>query len=431
MYDPQFTWPADAFDAVRIAAPDGQIKLESHTGSQVELACDNETLSLLGGKPEAVQRWLQINLYLRPGGAHLTLRLPADKAWVTEISAARGEVQIDGMRGRAQVMVGRGEVRVMHCRGVFDLTTRDGNVSVEDFRQSDAPEKPPRPAESSAGTPPAEDFSTSIWPSKDWWYWDTEQWTEWGLQFGEKASAWALQFSQAFDPLAWGTPLTAGLSLRLVNGNARLDNIQAQGCAIWLGKGDVRLQEGRIERLRASTSHGNLVCLSVWPGEEWKLRTRHGNLHLTLPANVQARIDAATRHGEVRSATPLVRVARPGPESHHGSRMVGTLGSLEGKPAHISLASSNGDVAIELGPAKVIYAAAPQPQAQPSAASPRPAEPEDAAPAVETGQQSGQAAESPAPANDDALMAVLVALSEGSINADEAEQLISSLESQP
>ncbi len=252
--------------------------------------------------------------------------------------------------------------------------------------------------------------------SRPWISWGAEDWSAWGLEFGEQAAAWAQQFGQLVEPASW-KPLDAGVNVRLHKGNARLEGIEAKACSVRLTKGNLTLEGGRIADLQLSTASGNVECRAVFPEKDWEMATNHGNLRLSLPADAQARLDAATRHGDIRSAVPLVRVARPGPEARRGGRMVGALGAAEGEPAQIHMTTLHGDIHIDVQPGGKAPAPAAPEAAQPA---PPPVEAVEAARPVEP-------VEPPAPPEDPRL-AVLQALSEGVISAREAEQLLESLE---
>jgi hypothetical protein len=436
MSDVEQVWPADAFDAISIAAREGQFKIEGSDGNQVELKGDLDSRYWRDVQPEPLGRWLQLHLWRYSGGGELTLRLPKNKAWIVELSAGRGEIQVKNLQARLQLMLGKGEIRVEDSRGIIDLSCGNGTLEVKHWIETKMPERSPRPTDApSPAATPDKDRSDRWSGSRDrtrmqnpWdvGYWDEEYWTEWGLQFAEKATAWATQFTKFFTNMDW-KPGQAGLDIRTGKGDIRVQDVQAETCSLWLGKGDARMEDGRIAELVAYAGHGDFDCQAILPTGDWAIKTSHGNIRLALPADAQVKLDAATRHGDIHSDIPLVRVARPGPEARHGGRMVGTLGSTEGKTPELDLTTLNGDIVIEVRQVKSRPAQKP---ATESATASSNAVPRHAG-ADTTGlaaAEKGDSATTDQPTYDSHI-AVLQALSEGKLTVEEAERLLRRLES--
>jgi len=73
------------------------------------------------------------------------------------------------------------------------------------------------------------------------------------------------------------------------------------------GDGNVNL-DGRFDALAVSTGDGNLVANAAAGSrmvQAWALNTGDGNVHLGLPRDLQAHIDARTHDGSVHSSIPL------------------------------------------------------------------------------------------------------------------------------
>ncbi len=475
------TWPVDAFDAINIVATDGQFEIAASDGDQVELEVEFEKLA--GGQPtlETTGRWLQVHLWERRGEAQLTMRLPRSRAWVVDLSAARGQVEVNGIRGRLRIMLARGNIHASNCEGSLNFASGKGEVQLEDCVEAPAPERPPMPeAEVKFEVPPIPKgpfahgtfgFEIGKGPRarfrmggpQEWMEIPSEEWAEWGAQVGEHARVWAEQFvGHMVGHFGWVVD-KQGLSVYLGKGDANLERVEAQTCAVRVGNGNVELQRGRIQDLSVGAGSGEIECSGVLPTGEWSLQTRRGDISLELPADSQARLDAATRHGDIDSQAPLVRVPRPGPESRHGGRMVGTVGPTEGKGAEINLTALHGDIKIELSATPSGYAAAtakaaaaPEPAAsaapqQAGGEAPPAPTAESAPPAAEQAAAPEQAQDAPAaavaegrfglrwwkkmertkesgeakPPVYDSQLAVLEALSRGEISVDEAEKLLS------
>ena len=492
------TWPSQAFDAISIAGRTGQFTLEGIDGDQVQL--EPKSSQWFPHDIIPAGRWLQIYLWKYADPADFTLRLPKNKAWVIEISAGRGQIEINNLQTRVQVMLGKGDVRIEDCSGVFDVMSGDGQVKVERCSEAEMPERPPLPQ----GGPEMDPFAQGADPGaangfrsprmkskmpRDWWAWGEEDWTDWGLEIGEQATAWGLQFAQqardwarqfshGFGRMDWQSQ-KGGVNLQIGKGDVLMQDVRANGCTVGLGRGNAKLEGGLIGELSMIAGHGDVECESVLPAGDWSIKTSHGNIDLALPSNTRAQLDVATRHGDIRSDIPLVRVARPGPETRHGGRMVGTVGQAEGKTGHstpdmrarvrikagdwvitdkevkvgdhedpkthgvpeIRLVASNGDIKIELQRAKSQFVWNETPlgatnmsegnretSAQPTDERGTPVEATD--PARQATSDSPTTV--PTTRNQTGYsshLAVLQALSAGKINVEEAEQLLRSMES--
>ena len=417
------SWPVDAFDAVNIYMHGGHFNIIASDGDQVELENNSGNPADNDFRPEVAGRWLQLQQwYDSHSEANFTLRLPKQKAWVLELYAWHGKAEITGLNGRLQISLQKGDIKVSDCQGQFFVTSSSGNVELTRCREAQAPERPPQPQTTEIPTGqnqpfPKEMFSNGPW---DWMSWTPEEWTDWGMRFGEKASKWAQQLSSFWEHMGWDHN-KAGLFLHSANGDIRLEEIDANICGVSLAKGNIEFKRGRVTYLKASTSHGDIECKSLLPDGGWSLRTSHGNVKLSLPADTRARLDAATRHGSIHSNIPLVRVSRPGPESHNGGRMVGTIGPTEDSPIEINMSTLHGDVEINLEQEKSPYAEMPRPD---QASQPTPVNSAPAEPAATTSDESQAAAFADAP---DPQLAILQALSEGTISVEEAEHLLKSL----
>jgi Toastrack DUF4097 len=426
------TWSMETFDAIHILVPETRFVIKGVDGDQVILEGDLDERTMGDFQLQVVDRWLQIRQLQRPRGTHFTLRVPKKKTWVIEHSAWRGEVHVEDLVARLQIKIGKGEIQVEHCQGMFDLVVGDGEVRVADCVETQVPEYPPEPQSEpspKAEAPEAETTADAHSKSKsktgwDWWTWDEQDWTEWGLQFAEQATTWANQFSRFFTHWDW-KPWQVGMHFQTGKGDVQVERVDAESCAVWVGKGNATWENGRIADLETFVGHGDIRCEALMPRGVWTLKTTNGHVHLSLPADAQTKLDAATRHGDIRSDIPLVRVARPGPESRHGRRMVGTLGQPDGKPAEITLVAVNGDIRIELRPSAGAHPAKPATETRPVEASGM----EENRNATAASPSAPQAKTETVQPNDaapafDSELAVLQALGEGRITVEQAEQLL-------
>ncbi len=388
----EYKWNADAFDAIRIVATNGEFEILAHDSNEILLEGDERGRRRFGSEPSIVGRWLHISPF--PGNSEWSLTLPQAKAWVIELSSGNGEVRVENVNGRFNVQLGSGDIEMENCRGVFNLRSGNGDVSLENCTQTDAPPAPERVTASETksnippvpGTPPTAPFPPipPIPPanvrvrigkrfqvaSDQPWEEYGKQWEEWGEQFGEQVSQWADSFARSFSfdfKMGEDDDKRDGVHVRLGHGDVAFQELDAQLVSVRLGSGDIQMELGRVAELDLETARGDMELESVLPTTAWQLTTRNGDIRLELPGDAYARIDAATRHGEIECDAPLVRVGRPGPGARHGGRMVGTIGEGSGEPVDIHLESQHGDIQIEMERRPSRYAGVPT--AAPRAAS--------------------------------------------------------------
>ena len=445
------TWPAEELDAISIWMPAADVTIEG---------CDEQRVTLQGDLVEnypridelaPVDRWLLIHgPHQHASESSFTLRLPKNKAWTVELSAWSGEAHVSGIEGRVQITLRQGDIRVENCRGFFTLSSGEGDVEIERCTEAAPPQPPPVPRDHqhwegfAAGHDRARPDvlrAWAHWGAEDWraWArWGAEDWRAWGMEIGKQARAWGPDVTLPLDET--DKPQTSGIAVQTGSGDAHLQEIDARACTVRAGKGDVTLEGGCIASLSVHARHGDIECQSVMPEGVWAIRTDHGDIHLSLPSNAQARLDAATRHGDIESEISLVRVGRPGPEARHGRRMVGALGQTDGATAQIGVVAMNGDIEIDVAHEPGRCSRKPTAESAPqetssrvsdcgagSAAPATPAAGANSAVTVADEQDRNSATARDEPVYKTQL-AVLQALSDGHISAQEAEQLLLSLE---
>lgn len=427
MSDLEYAWPSTAFDAINVAMHDGEITLEGTDADQVELEVDGLPHSYDVTR-EPIGRWLQLVFWHTPA-QKVRLRLPKAKSWVLDLSAGHGQVKLTDVQARLQVVLGKGEIEVENCRGVFNLTVGNGQIKMKRCAETEMPKQSPLPQRESGvrtslpdrAIDPRREFRRRKIKPKSPWDWDSQWDVDWamgGIEIADQASAWAQRFAQSFNWLGWNAQQD-GINVQMGNGDAHLEDIEADTCSIRFGKGDVRLDQGCIANLQVSTGHGDIECKTVLPAGEWGMKTTHGDIHLALPADTQAKFDVATRHGDIHSNVALVRVARPGPEARYGRRMVGTAGQPGANAAEIGLTVMKGNIHIVLQSVRSRYT--PKSKTKESAAVHPPTE---GAPRInETDKPKDETPQS----TYETPLTVLQALSEGRITVDEAERLLQSL----
>lgn len=399
------SWAADAFDAVSIWTSNVDVVIEGIAGDQAALEEPDSERFPGASKVEIIDRWLVVRFF--EGGSsdeQATLSLPQQKAWLLQAGVWRGDVGIHGVAGRLQLEVRHGDLTVQDCRGVLHAVCGEGDVEIERWQDAAAPEAQTAPGGiPDLPMPPLPQEPPSPPTAAAWVRWAGRDLRDWGNDLSAQARSWGDQFRQAFAPLAWAEQ-NEQVVVRSARGDVQVSDIESARCALRSGDGDVTLERGAVADLRVHVGRGDVRSAQVMPAGSWSIEDGRGDVTVSLPANAQARVDVATRHGDITSDVPLVRVARPGPEARYGSRMVGALGQAGGA-AEVSIAVAHGDIQIDVEPAASPYAGR----------QPQPANPP--APAEQPGERAAYTTE----------MDILQALSEGHINAGEAEQLLRSL----
>ncbi len=202
------------------------------------------------------------------------------------------------------------------------------------------------------------------------------------------------------------------------SGEVVLNDAQAQSLEVTTGRGDCALRQVALRSLRGRTGYGDFTIEGDPLGGQWTVRTGKGALALTLPATAPARVEAATRHGSVRSDLPQVKVARPGPVSQHGGHTIMVIG--EEPRAEIRLETVKGDISVRAaGSTAMVVPGAIEGQPATQLMPPLAVRVEPPAPPALTAK--------PGPERNTALT-VLESLARGEISMDDAETLLKSLE---
>jgi hypothetical protein len=401
------TWPKESLAAVSIDARDCEIDIQGIEGDQVELKGD------FSGHRE---RDLKIDdsgqyLKLHAERAQIKLKLPKDKAWSISIFSGRGDVKVRDIQARVRIMMGRGDIQIERYHGIAVIGAGRGNLKIKDFVQQDI-EVP----ECVASLPDhlSGNEANSAW---NWFYgWKSDR-EEWGRDLGEKIGWWALDPGRFFENVKFPEKDT-GLNLQMGDGNIEIEDIEASVLIMKLGRGNLKMKDIRVSSMAANLTCGDMDGKSIIPAGDWTIKTTKGNVRFSLPSNIGVRLDMATRYGNIESEIPLVRVARQGPESFTGMRMVGFTGPGESDIPQLQITAGHGNIKIESGPPIHTFFA-------------RPVTPEEQSSQTRVNQASElQSPQEPVvqPPACNTPLAILQALQEGRISMAEADQLLRSLE---
>ncbi len=385
-------WPADGIDAVGVVLADGDVAVAAGTDDQIRVVglAGRDRLAAVGlERAEQVGNWLIVHVMGRHTGEPVTVYLPRTKQWQIDVSTAHGDVEVSEVDGRLRLMTGQGDVHVAHCRGLFHVSAGAGDIGLEHCRQTAVPAALTAPEDTN-------DAGGAAGHERAGW-----------LAAPARSIAAAMETLErrlARLPGRNAPGDDAGVVIHGGSGDIQLNDIDLTACSIRLGRGDVSLAGARVGALRVAVGQGDIECTEATPLGPWDIETVQGDISLELPAETPARFDVATSHGSIHSAAPLVRVARPGPETRHGGRMVGSYGRADAQTPQVRMATGRGDIEIGLVDDGAVGAAAPV-----SRGVDEPAEPTAAA-----------AAQGPE-------MDILQALSDGLIDAAEAERLLRSI----
>ncbi|HET7035663.1 MAG TPA: DUF4097 family beta strand repeat-containing protein [Thermomicrobiaceae bacterium] len=234
------------------------------------------------------------------------------------------------------------------------------------------------------------------------------------------------------------------LAITTGSGDIDLTDRDCDEVAINAGSGDITLKRGSVGSLAIVTGAGDVDCDCALGLHEHAIESGSGDIELSVPRDISARIEATTHRGRIDSEIPLVEVGQRGKRSLFGRRLVGSIG--EGaERAEISLRSGSGDITLRwLQPQpRSRPQPQPQPQPQPPAAPPRPADlamplGPPAAPEAHVAPETPEAAGAPEPPRTSGEGAaqpgaegrrrVLEALAAGSITPAEAARLLDALD---
>ena len=380
------TWPAYAFDTISIRALECKVTIEGTNGDHVNLEGDHEgnlQLATVDGR-------LQLHTSGNKSETKFALQLPQRKAWAVDLLSGQTQFKAKNIKARLNLMFGKGELQVENCSGALSVMSGRVNIHLKRFTETEIPELPPPPAE----WPLINLGDSESWP--DWW---TGYWGALGGEFAERI------LKRIFKKIT-ADEQNSGINLQTGKGDLQLENITVREFIARCGKGDVKLNGGNVADFDLELFRGNFECESCMPAGDWDVNVTRGDIRLSLPDNTRARLDVATRQGDIKSTTPMVHVTRQGPEAWHGGRMVGTMGTnLEGTMPEIHLNTLHGNIKIETQRTEGLHHETPFAG--------------EAPPSVTT---TGKTAPYDTP------LAVLNALKEGRINIKEADRLLHNLD---
>jgi|WetSurMetagenome_2_1015567.scaffolds.fasta_scaffold35415_4 hypothetical protein len=332
------SWSSESIDVINIRAGNCKLEVKGTDDDLVRIEGDFDEKHWQDIQLDSSGRRLKVFIP-HNRSAEFTLILPRNKPWVTQIFAGKADIQVKDVYSRIQLMTGKGDIQIEDQKGTLSIVSGHGDLRVKHFVQVEIPDPPALPPD-----PPSTSQSGPAW---DWLHWDGKEWENWGEGLGEKIGWWAMDFSRLFER-SLVTEKNPGINLLSSNGNVELSDIEANNGLLRVSRGNLEMKQAQFTNLEVNLGHGDFEGWSIVPSGDWSIRNSNGNIHLSLPSNIPARLDIGTRNGDIHSDIPLVRVTRQGPESASGKRMVGSIGpKTGGNPPEIRIVANHGDVEVD------------------------------------------------------------------------------------
>lgn len=318
-----------------------------------------------------------------PSNMDVILIVPAGSDVAVTAHTGKGDVSCDGVRGLAEVHTGKGDVSTSASARDLAIHTGMGDVSVRNGRGALL-------VDTGKGDVSIHELAGS-------------------LQVQTGSGDVSVRDWQAPPATNGGGKHT----IRTGSGNVSISHSQTPTLEVHTGRGDCAFDQIATADLRVHSGSGDVALDGDPATGRWDVRTGKGDLSLRIPARA-VRIEAATRHGDLRSDLPQVKAARPGPASQRGGRSISVLG--DEPRAEILLDTGHGDISVRVdgaplqAPVTTEWAIAET----------------ILTPAVPATQKMSIA--TPQPDTKATALAILESLSRGELGVDEAEALLRSLE---
>jgi DUF4097 and DUF4098 domain-containing protein YvlB len=366
-------------DLTATASSGGQIRLRARLRSNDESELD-VTVSdgVLLVKNRSDNGWLGRN----SSRIDVDLAVPREVSVVVTAKTGLGDIAADGVPGLAEASTGKGAVRAVG--GVSPLTVKTGKGDVVVRKWSGDLN-----VTTGKGDVAVSDLTG-------------------GLQMVTGAGDTIVERWQAGG---------ANHQIKTGSGDITLRDVRAEGLDVTTGRGDCAVRQMALRTLNAKTGYGDCAIEGHPLGGQWEVRTGKGDLSLMLPATAAARVEAATRHGSVRSELPQVKVARPGPASQFGGRTIVVIG--DEPRAEIRLETTKGDISVR---AAGVTSTAVGVERRPTDAE------RETRVAVRVEPPSQPMLDPQTGSDKRSALTILESLSRGEISVDEAETLLRSLE---
>lgn len=386
-------------------SPEGLLRINVDAASRDLSAVWNDT-------PEIIVRGTNLDamvqadeLFVSCEGGHrqnhkgVELEIPA-QPFGCEFKVEHGDVHLSGPQGKVDVKADNGDVSIQNGNGTLAVASGRGDTKIAVF-QGDVT------VNSGSG-----DASLS--------------------NIDGEATIRAGRGEISMNGGRGATTVASG------SGDIRLRDRHCDTFTAASGSGDVTVSGGSLGRSEISTASGDIKCDAALSVSNYDLTASSGDISLSIPRDLVARVDAATTRGSVTTDLPLVAINQRGPRNPHGKRLVGSTGD-DRERAEITLRTSSGDIDVRFSsklaasqPSRDVFESADDPVTMPATSATTPSSlanqnasaTDDQPGSIDAAPSGPRASE----ITDDRKRAILSALSDGAISVEEAGMLLDAID---
>jgi hypothetical protein len=367
---------------------------------------------------DVVATWTETDEILVRGDEIDTV-VEAEELFVTSDSSRRGnagriEIELPSQPIRCQFKVERGDIRLMRGQGKLDVDAGSGDVTVSGGSGS-------LTIASGKGDSLVDGFRGEVVLNSG---------------SGDKTlnqidGDVTLRSAKGDVQLMGGNGRT---TIASASGDVHLGGRDCHELAVAGASGSVTIDGGSLGAGTVSTASGDIRCDAALTIASYDFNASSGDLSLSIPRHLPARVDAATTRGNVTTDLPLVAIAQRGPRNPHGKRLVGSTTDAAER-ADISLRTSSGDIDIrwsaDAAPRAVTITPPQTDRVEEASRVAGVAEPATSSPAATDASDTslpGQSRYGGQTDQDDRKRAILSALADGAISIEEATYLLDALD---
>lgn len=387
----------------RFAAPELlRVNMDVDTRDVTALWTETDEVVVRGSDVDAVveagELFLTSESSRRNNAGPIQVELPA-RPIGCEIKIQRGDVRLSNPQGRIDVQVDSGDVAVDSGSGSLSIACGKGDMKVDGYAGE-------LTTNSGSGDKSLKNVDGAV----------------------------TVRSGKGDVELAGGQGVT---TVSVGSGDIRIHNRDCDDLTVAGAKGDVTISGGRLGRSTLTASSGDIRCQADLSVTSYAFTASSGDISISIPRGLAARVDAATTRGNVMTELPLVAINQRGPRNPLGKRLVGSTSDAPER-ADITLRTSSGDIMVNwasnIVPATDDVAARRDDRstgvrrADPTA--PVSGNPPDSAPS----QSESLQAKTSVPAaplrssDDDRKRVILSALADGAISVTEASRLLDALD---
>lgn len=386
-------------------SPEGLLRINVDVASRDVSAVWNDTPEIIvrGSNVDATVQADELFVSYESGNRdnhkRIELEIPA-QPFGCEFKVEHGDIQLSGPQGKIDVNADNGGVSIQNGSGTLSIAAGRGDTKIAGFRGNVT-------LSTGAGDASLTDID------------------------GE-ATIRAGRGGISIDGGSGATTVASG------SGDIKLRGRHCDSFTAASGSGDVTVTGGSLGRSEMSTASGDIKCHAALGVSNYDLNASSGDISISIPRDLVARVDAATTRGSVTTDLPLVAINQRGPRNPHGKRLVGSTGD-DRERAEITLRTSSGDIDVR-------FSSRPAASGPSSSAFENLGDPGETPPAPETipnslasgytGKQNDRtisfnvtpSGPSSSESTDDRKRAILSALSDGAISVEEAGMLLDAID---